>query len=270
MNTKTTILIALIPNHKDWQIANEHNWYRIPVNNAPKIIRENRAKYIAFYFPAIFGEKKKWKVSHYAKINSITEIVRKDLFINEPLNTKSDNLYYKVSFEKIEVIPNPFVSRRGHRLIFISTTEERFFSDTTDFNNLFQSSFLEKKLEKLINEMQVEYEREWREYVNDKKFYYLDFAIWCKKGAVNIECDGDKFHMENNNVHLDKTRNNELESYGWSVLRFTTKHITEEKNHIKKTIYQTIKELGGALKVSEPEQPYLPRNKDDFQLGLFE
>ena len=76
--------------------------------------------------------------------------------------------------------------------------------------------------------------------------------------------------MENNDVHLDKTRNNELESYGWSVLRFTSKHFNEERKHIEKTIYQTVKELGGALKVSEPNEPYLPKKPNDNQLELFE
>lgn len=259
-----------MPNINDWQIANKENWYRIPADKAPKIIKENRAKYIAFYFPAIFGKEKKWKVTHYAKIISITKSSRNELFPNELLNPKSNSIYYKICFDKMEVLSNPFVSRRGHRLVFVSTTEEQFFSGSTDFNSLFQSSFLEIKMEKMITKMKVEYEREWREYVDKQKFYYLDFAIWCKKGAIDIECDGDTYHMKNADVHLDKTRNNELESFGWSVLRFTSKHFKEEKEHIEKTIYQTVKELGGALKAAEPNEPYLPKKIDDNQLGLFE
>jgi very-short-patch-repair endonuclease len=98
----------------------------------------------------------------------------------------------------------------------------------------------------------------------------LDFAIWCKKGAIDIECDGDTFHMDYDNVHYDKTRNNELESYGWSVLRFTKKHFKEDTAHIEKTIYKTVKKLGGAVKVSEPNDFYLPKKSDESQLGLFE
>jgi hypothetical protein len=124
-------------------------------------------------------------------------------------------------------------------------------------------------MEDCIKKMDVEYEKEWREYVDYKKFYYLDFAIWCKNGYIDIECDGDAYHMENEKVHNDKTRNNELESYGWSVLRFTSKHFKEDKMHIEKTIYQTVKELGGALRFSEPNQPYLPKKEGDNQLELF-
>lgn len=125
-------------------------------------------------------------------------------------------------------------------------------------------------MEKIMNVMSIEYEREWREYVDRQKFYYLDFAVWCKNGAIDIECDGDAFHMDKDRVHYDKTRNNELESYGWSVLRFTSKHFSEDTAHIEKTIYQTVKEFGGAVRVHEPNEVYLPKRSDDSQLGLFE
>jgi len=259
-----------MPNQKDWHIACEQLWYRIPVDKAPKIIRDRRTEYIAFYFPALFGVEKKWKVFQYAKVKSVTEVSRKELFPAEPTNSKSETRYYKISFDTLVTLPQPLVSRRGHRIIFVSTTKEKFFSGETDFNLLFQSSTLEKKMEKIMDDMQLEYEREWREYVDAKKFYYLDFAVWCKKGCIDVECDGDAYHMENEKVHYDKTRNNELESYGWSVLRFTTKHFQEEPKHIETILYKTIKELGGALKVSEPNEAYLPKKSDENQLGLFE
>ncbi len=268
---KPSILVAYMPNLNDWVIANEKKWYRIPKEKGPKIIKENRTEYIAFYFPSIFGEEKKWKVTHYAKVNSIKQVSRKELFPNETINSKSEKLYYQVCFDNLEELSKPFISRRGHRIVFVSTTSKKFFSGETDFNILFQSSSLEKKMETIMDAMTLEYEREWREYVDRQKFYYLDFAVWCKKGAIDIECDGDAYHMENEKVHLDKTRNNELESYGWSVLRFTSKHFDEEKEHIESTIYKTIKELGGAIKVSEPSAVYYPKIDDkNGQMNLFD
>ena len=258
-----------MPNLKDWNIAHENLWYRIPLEKAPKIIREKNTSYIAFYFPSVFGEKKKWRVIHYAKVESIVQVSRKELFPMETLNSKSDLLYYRINFQAIQTLPQPFISRRGHRIVFVSTTEEKFFCGETDFNILFKSSPLEKQMENFIKKMDIEYEKEWREYVDYKKFYYLDFAIWCKDGNINIECDGDSYHMQKEEVHNDKTRNNQLESYGWSVLRFTTKHFSEDKVHIEKTIYQTVKELGGAVRFLEPEQFYLPKKSDDNQLDLF-
>ncbi|MEY4903571.1 MAG: hypothetical protein RLZZ292_1386 [Bacteroidota bacterium] len=55
-----------------------------------------------------------------------------------------------------------------------------------------------------------------------------------------------------------KTRNNELEGYGWAVLRYTTKHFKEEREHIFQTIYNKIKDFGGVKTLAEPNVPYYP------------
>jgi very-short-patch-repair endonuclease len=258
-----------MPNITDWQIVCVQLWYRIPVVSAPKNIKEGNVEYIAFYFPANFGAERKWKVSHYAKVKTITEVSRKELFPKESKNSKSEKHYYKISFDNLETLAKPFASRRGHRIVFVSTTKEKFFSGSTDFNVLFPSSTLEKKMEEILDKMEMEYEREWRVNVDVKKFYFLDFAVWCKNGRINVECDGDAYHMENDKVHYDKTRNNELESYGWSVFRFTTKHFKEEPQHIESILYKKVRELGGSLKVSEPNEIYLPKRSDERQMGLF-
>ncbi len=52
------VLVAIINNKKDFEIARSQGWYRIPVKKAPKKIKAN---YLAFYLTKIFGEKK-WKL----------------------------------------------------------------------------------------------------------------------------------------------------------------------------------------------------------------
>lgn len=265
-----TVLVAVITQIKDWVLLHEQLWYRIPQNTAPPIIKNGNAEYIAFYHTKLFPEELKWKVVKYARIKRIITATRKDLFPDEPTNsTKAHKLYYKIEFDNLLELPKPIESRRGHRLVFVPTTEEKLFSGTTDLNRLFKGSPLEEQMQELIDAMAIEYEREWCEYVDEKRFYYLDFAIFCKNGNIDIECDGDEFHMGNDNVQRDKTRNNELESYKWSVLRYTTKHFKEQKAHIKKTLYKTIEQYGGVLKASEPETAYLPKVNPKGQINLF-
>mgnify|MGYP005866162041 FL=1 len=83
MKDKKSVLVALIPNKNDWQIVNDKKWYRIPKEKAPLILKKNQLKYIAFYFPAIFGENLKWRITHYAKVSKIIEKVRHELFPEE-------------------------------------------------------------------------------------------------------------------------------------------------------------------------------------------
>ena len=54
------------------------------------------------------------------------------------------------------------------------------------------------------------------------------------------------------------------------VLRYTTKHFNEEKEHIKKTLYKTINQYGGVLSVSEPDVVYYPKANVKGQFNLFQ
>ncbi|MDO9580880.1 MAG: DUF559 domain-containing protein, partial [Bacteroidales bacterium] len=58
-----------------------------------------------------------------------------------------------------------------------------------------------------------------------RKFYCLDFGIFCKKGDIDVECNGEKYHILPGAFTRDRERNNELTSFGWSILRFTGKQI---------------------------------------------
>jgi very-short-patch-repair endonuclease len=273
MNKNKTVLIALLPEKSDWYIANTEKWYRIRTDtkNLPINIKDGSSEYIAFYHNSKFDEELKWKVVKYARIKRILVVKRADLFPNEPQNSKKAyRSYYKIEFDELLDLHQPFIAREQRRILFVPTSEDKFFSGSSNFNTLFHNSPLEDNMVRIMEAMDVHFEREWMEYVDTKKHYYLDFAIWCEKGEIDIECDGDEFHMNNSAVHRDKTRNNELESYGWKVLRYTTKHFMEEKEHIEKTVYNTIKELGGAV-VLDKKAEYLPikPNKKN-QLNLFQ
>jgi hypothetical protein len=51
---RNTVLIAVMKNLKDWSILHEEGRYRIPIDKTPPIIKEKRAKYLAFYHTAEF------------------------------------------------------------------------------------------------------------------------------------------------------------------------------------------------------------------------
>jgi hypothetical protein len=60
-----------MPEKQDWQILHEQGWYRIPIDKAPPIIKNQGAQYIAFYHTSKFDEDLKWKVVKYAKIKRV-------------------------------------------------------------------------------------------------------------------------------------------------------------------------------------------------------
>ena len=67
----------------------------------------------------------------------------------------------------------------------------------------------------------------------------LDFAIFCKDGNLNVECDGEEFHSSKEAQIKDRKRDNDLTSIGWSILRFPVKKFINPR----KIVSDRLKEL---------------------------
>ena len=52
------------------------------------------------------------------------------------------------------------------------------------------------------------------------KTYALDFALFCKKGNLDVETDGDLWHADPQRIPEDNRRNNDLAVQGYKILRF--------------------------------------------------
>jgi very-short-patch-repair endonuclease len=257
---KNDVLVAMINNEHDYARMQHELWYRIPVNTAPPIIAKNEAEIIAFY-ATLKVKENKWLIRHYGIIKSITEVSRQALFPEEsPNGPKAHKRYYKIELEKLEELPQPIISSRGHRNTFIPTTKQKFFHHT-DINLLFNSTSLELKIQRKLTEARIPFEREWRVTMNAMT-YFLDFAIFCKVRPINIECDGNFWHDYPAKVHYDKRRNNELERKGWAVLRFTEDDLNHRLEKSTALIYDTIDHYGGYEVLNEPDTfQYVKRGK---------
>ncbi len=267
-----SVLVALVKDRADHAILHRELWYRIPVETAPKMIAQKQARYMGFYLPAVFGGDMKWKIHHYGKVRDITETSRRELFPEEPTgSTKAHKKYYRIELESLEFLPQPIVSRRGHRLLFVPTTEEKFFN-TQDLNALFNASPLEDLLFEKMRSLEIMSERQWLVHIDKERRYWLDFAVFCKDGAIDVECDGDRYHNAPDQVKYDKSRNNELTSQGWSVLRYTTEMLKTRIDYVMEEVADTINQRKGLAPVGDLRGGYLnlPRPPKKGQLGLFD
>lgn len=261
---QNNVLVALMNNKKDFLIAQEKGWYRIPVKSAPKNIREEiPVKYLAFYQTKIFGVEK-FTIKWYAEIKNIAKVFRKDLFQDEPQNSKSNKEYYKIEFDKLLQLKQPIVSKKGRRILFIPTTEQKFFG-ATEINYLFNDSPIEDKFWEALVDHNIEAERQYFITAQGKN-RFLDFAIFCKDRNINVECDGDEYHTKVKDVKYDKIRNNEISSLGWNVLRFTTHQIESDLEQSILLLKDTINKAGGVIHPTNSKKSiYFPKNDG----GLF-
>ncbi len=269
--TKKDVLIAYLPTHKDLNIAVTKKWYRIPVKsqNVPTIVKNKGLKLIAFYQPKIF-KMDAFAVRYYGIVDKISIKKRKHLFRNELKNEKSEDLYYKIQFDNLLRLPRPIYSRRHRRILFITTNLDRF-ENAEEINDLFFESPIEEKFWEALKRNEISAERQYLESIS-KSNYFLDFAVFCKKCKIAIECNGDTFHNKPENIKKDKRRDNSLKSKGWNVFRYTSEDINYHLEDSISQVKETINYYGGFEDTFENEvfQKYLLQSNNNNLFSYME
>jgi len=238
---KQPALVGIVPRKNLWPKIQEEKWYHIPVKSAPK--NDPLAEYIAFYFPKVFGKKYQYKVIYFAKVLGVETIKRIELFPEEPENKRAMEDYYKFNLGEIQKLPHPIFSKSKRTIVHIPTTLEKLMT-AEGINDLYDTSPLEEKMYLEMKRRKIEVERQL--YVKvDEQTYCLDFGVFCKKGNIDIECDGEKYHTLPGALARDRIRNNQLTSYGWQVLRFSGKEINNNLENCFQIIEKTINTFGG-------------------------
>lgn len=235
------VLVALMNNRVDFERARDEGWYRIPVKSAPRAIGASR---IAFYQTSAF-KNEKWQVKYWAEVRFKEQLQRRDLLPDENDHPRAALSYYRLNLGALQALPHPIISRSGRRLVFISTTAAKF-EIAREINDLFHDSPLEDALWFGFRSAQIWAERQLHIRANKRK-YCLDFAINCKRGGINIECDGDQWHSRRADILRDNRRDNDLTSQGWAVLRFNTPSIQNDLAGCLALVRRTIAQRGGLL-----------------------
>jgi very-short-patch-repair endonuclease len=260
------MLVALLPNPGDFAILQSKGWYRIPVSAR---IRGWPPRWLAFYQPKNFKDQA-YRVQYYGEVEKIDEVPRRVLFPNEIESVKADKLYHRIRLKRLERRPEPIPSLRHRRLLFIPTTWDKF-ERAGQINDLFNDSPLENDLWEEFKQLEFMAERQWRLDV-EKKRYFLDFAVFCQKGFLDIETDGDTYHLQKDNVARDNERNNALARMGWRVLRYNGHQIRQQMaEYCLREVKETINTLGGLSDDGfVPRKFYTRGGESAQQLSLFE
>lgn len=244
MAERNEVLVAILNNPRDLRLAEEEHWYRIPIQSADKWLKGRWPPlWLAFYQPKVFG-REAFSINYYSKVLAVRRVYRGQLFPNEPQDRKAAQPYYQLMLEPLRRLPQPIVSRRWRRIVFISTTWEKF-STAVEINDLYDESPLEDRLWAELRRLQIGAERQEFIKVNGRD-YALDFAVYCEQGKLNIETDGDTWHSDPQRIPQDNLRDNDLETSQWRLLRFNTLQIREQmETYCVPTIVDTINRLGG-------------------------
>jgi very-short-patch-repair endonuclease len=234
------VLVAIMNNARDWGIARDELWYRVPVDTAPK---RWPPQWLAFYHTKKFGDAA-YSIQYYGRVRDISVVERRVLFPHEPPNPKSDRRYYRVRLESLEELPEPIRSARWRRIVFIPSTWHKFMH-AKEVSDLFDESPLEDRLWEELKRQSIPAERQW--YLPTQEAWYaLDFAVFCNEGNLDVETDGDTWHIGAEGAARDRPRDNAVQVAGWRVLRFNGQEIRESvTSYCLPKVIDLMKKLGG-------------------------
>lgn len=216
------VLVAVMNNLRDFDIARTEGWYRIPFDRAPSRLG---ADYLAFYHTKVF-RKERWAVNYYAPTKRFRIVPRRHLLPDEPDHPRAEEAYYKIEIGALERLPHPVPSQRLRRITFIPTTLERLLR-AEEINDLWCGDAAEEKLYQAFKENGISAERYYPIKEEDQA-YRLDLAIFCKEGRIGVLVEGDR-SVENIRIVRERPTigDYDLVAHGWTPLRFTVAELND-------------------------------------------
>ena len=178
------VLVGVMPQPRDFDLAQTEGWYRIPVHHAPECVTD--AAVLAFYFTSKFSTER-WSIPWYAEVRGHELVRRRDIMPDEVDHPRADEQYYKLQIGPLIRREPPIPSLRWRRVSFITTTWDRF-SAAEEINDLYLTGA--DGLYVTLKESGFFPEREYliRE---DSETYTVDLAIPCTDGVVAISVDAE-------------------------------------------------------------------------------
>jgi hypothetical protein len=114
------ILVCVLPEPRDLEIARLLGWYRIPFRSAPKVVAVD---FLAFYQPGTFGESG-GRIEYLAPLRGHELTTRGELLRDEPHHPRAGEEYFKLQLGPLERLAQPVTADKWRRLTFLYTTGE--------------------------------------------------------------------------------------------------------------------------------------------------
>jgi hypothetical protein len=231
MHADDRVLVAVMSRPRDFEIARDQGWYRVPEERAP---RGAFFEFLAFYFTASFGDRA-WAIHYYARRLGHELVTRRELLPDEPEHPRADQRYLKLQLGPLLERKPPIVSQRWRRITFIHTTWDRFEA-AQEINDLFMEGgeFVDR-LYHALRDAGLAPERCYplREAATA---YIAQVALPCRHGALVLGVAGE-----------------ETEAGPPGSLRFTPERLAGDAEGCLRAIRAEVHRLGGILPVDGPK-----------------
>lgn len=225
MNPTDLVLVAVLKDKRDLEIARLLGWYRIPLKHAPKTVAVD---YLAFYQTAKFGAEK-WGLYQVAAVRGHELTTRAELLRTQPDHPRAHEQYYKIQIGPLERLEHPVPSRTWRRVTFLYTTGEKLLS-ATELNDLIVQSPERERLWQALRERGLAAERQYQRASGGE----LDLALLCALGQLGINLG------EPNTAPPRPVKDD-----GWRQLTVTPAEVAQALPQVVERIVGEVERLGG-------------------------
>lgn len=237
LDLEAPVLVAVLNSPRDFAIARDQGWYRVPVKRAPRRVA---AEYLAFYQTRAFGDEG-WAVNYLAPVRRFRIMSRAELLPGEPDHPRAAEAYYKIEIGPLQRLARPIPSRSLRRITFIPTTLGRLLT-AQEINDLWLRDDPQERLWLALREagLRVEYRYLAGEPPQEVP---VDFALFCQEGRVAVLCDD----LRNDMADLREARpvDYDLAAAGWRVLRFSRAELEHALPACVGAVLALVQQLGG-------------------------
>lgn len=244
MDEMAPVLVVVMNNLRDMEIARRERWYRIPVKRAPSRLG---AEYLAFYQTKVFGPEG-LAINYYAPVKAYRLARREELLPEEPDHPRAKEWYYKIEIGPLEKLPRPIPSRRLRRITFIPTTLGRLLR-AQEINDLWIGGEAEESLWELFRENGLPAER--RFLIQGEEEKEIDFAFFCRKGKLAVMCDEEPL-LSGLVRERAAAQDYELAALGWVPLHLDPELIMKSPAEALGKVLEALEKLGGCTPEEEP------------------
>lgn len=113
------VLVAIVRDQRDLEIARLLGWYRIPLKSAPKVISVD---YLALYQTGAFPPEDRWQIRWVAPILGHELTIRAELLRDQPEHPHAREEYFKLQLGPLQELHQPIMADNWKRVTFFYTT----------------------------------------------------------------------------------------------------------------------------------------------------
>lgn len=243
-----TVLVGVLKNRRDRNLLFREHWYRIPVLSAPR----RKFRYLAFYQPVAFGRGGK-RIQHYARVVRSRTRKRRTLLPSEPKHPKAGERYWQIRVGKIRALAQPIENVLPRRVSFGFTTLRRLLA-AKNILQLYGVTPTEEIIGRALKRSGIPAASQ-QSVSGSGRRYRLDFAIFCKRGPLAVECDNAKAHAGRRQRERDRAKDAFLRRHGWTVIRLAERDIVASVERCLWRVRRAVQQLGGLHPAASPHGP---------------